>query len=112
MHPIKNIRLLMRFKKGVFRLEQLKLLHIYLISRCYDISIVLFDTNMKRLYMCTRPGQHGWPPHKKSHGRQHSFHKIRRFLYDFSVGRWLVSLWAGICIAVLVLNTYMGIFEY
>ena len=54
----------MRFKKRAFRLEQLKLLHIYLISRCYDISTVLLDTNMKRLYMCAKPGRHGQPPHK------------------------------------------------
>ena len=54
----------MRLKKRAFRLEHLKLLHMYLISRCYGISTVLFDTNMKRLYMCTRPGRHGRPPRK------------------------------------------------
>ena len=45
-------------------MEQLKLLCIYLISRCYDISTGLFDTNMKRLYMCDKPGHHGRPPCK------------------------------------------------
>ena len=27
-----------------------------LIYMCYDISTGLFDTNMKRLYMCDKPG--------------------------------------------------------
>ena len=57
MHPIQR-------HKAAFRLEQLKLLHIYLIFMCYDISTVLFDTNMKRLYMCAKPSQHGQLPRK------------------------------------------------
>ena len=31
---------------------------------CYNISTGLFDTNMKRLYMCDKPGQLCQPPHK------------------------------------------------
>ena len=31
---------------------------------CYDISTGLFDTNMKRLYMCDKPGQLCRLPHK------------------------------------------------
>ena len=55
MHPIQRYKTAHAVKKRAFRLEQLKLLHIYLISRCYDISTGLFDTNMKRLYMCAKP---------------------------------------------------------
>ena len=35
-----------------------------LIYMYYDISTGLFDTNMKRLYLCARPGRHGRLPHK------------------------------------------------
>ena len=31
---------------------------------CYDISTGLFDTNMKRLYMCDKPGRLCRLPHK------------------------------------------------
>ena len=31
---------------------------------CYDISTGLFDTNMKRLYMCDKPSQLCRPPCK------------------------------------------------
>ena len=67
---------------------------------------------MKRLYMCDKPGHHGWPHCKSRTANSILFEKEDIFLYDFRVSHWPAVLRAGISIAMLKLNTYMYIYIY
>ena len=54
-----------------------------LIYMYYDISTGLFDTNMKRLYMCAKPGRHGWPSRKSRTANSILFMKENVFCTTF-----------------------------
>ena len=56
---------------------------------CYNISTGLFDTNMKRLYMCDKPSQLCWPPCKSHMADSILFVKENAFCTTFesAVGR-------------------------
>ena len=52
---------------------------------CYDISTGLFDTNMKRLYMCDKPGRLCWPPCKSCMANHILFAKENVFCMTFEL---------------------------
>ena len=56
---------------------------------CYDISTGLFDTNMKRLYMCDKPGRLCRPPRKSRMADRILFAKENVFCTTFesAIGR-------------------------
>ena len=56
---------------------------------CYDISTGLFDTNIRRLYMCDKPSQLGWPPCKSRMADSIIFEKEDDFRMTFvsAIGR-------------------------
>ena len=72
---------------------------------CYDISTGLFDTNMKRLYMCDKPSRLCWLPCKSRMADCILFVKENFFCMTFesAVGQSACG-WAYV-IAVLNLNT-------
>ena len=72
---------------------------------CYDISTGLFDTNMKRLYMCDKPGQHGRLPCKSRTADSILFAKENVFCMTFQLAIGQSACRVGICVAILNLNT-------
>ena len=62
---------------------------------CYDISTGLFDTNMKRLYMCDKPGRLCWQHCKSCTADCILFAKENVFCTTFesATGQWACG-WA------------------